>query len=464
MVKNSGSLIPPKLWADDLPPENVEAEMVILNCLISADARSYMILRGQLSREMFIQEDHQIVFDVVTDARDSGGNMDGFIIRNELMQRGKLEAMGGMDYLADIIRAAPDVKHWEQYLKIVTQTHRLRQIDEIALQARKAIREVNDGKDRAGQVIEDIQNKLALLVERSASNDIQKLGDVMASVMVTMTTGGAPRIKTDIAAVDAVTGGLGLGETTLIAARPSMGKSLFSKQIADNIAKRFVPVFYGNCEENNLKTGRNWLSRNAKIANHRVRQGALTKTEWGTAAEWEEYSHSLPFFMTDQAMTLSGMCSAITLAHARHKIQVAFVDYLQLIEAVGGDTREQEVSRISRRLKNLFKRLNIAGVVIAQLNRGNEHGQIRPPRLSDLRDSGQIEQDADVVMLIHRPDFYCREAGKQPDGKVQIIIAKNRDGSREGDVTLHADLEHQEFVETRGISGKTDAELAEFGL
>ncbi len=464
MSKSQNSQVLRKLWHDDMPPENVEAEMVILNCLISADTKSYMILRGQLSTDMFIQEDHQIVFDVVAEARDAGGKMDAFLIRNELMQRGKLEAMGGTDYLADIIRSAPDVSNWEQYLKIVTQTHRLRQIDQIVLEARKAIRQPNDTTDRAGLIIEDIQNKLATLVERTSSNDIQKLGDVMASVMVAMTAGGAPRIKTDIAAVDAVTGGLGIGEMTLIAARPSMGKSLFSKQIADNIAKRFVPVFYGNCEENNLKTGRNWLSRNAKIENYRVRQGALSKTEWTAAVEWEEYSHSLPFYMTDQAMSLSAMCSAITLAHARHKIQVAFVDYLQLIESEGGDTREQEVSIISRRLKNLFKRLNIAGVVIAQLNRGNEHGNIRPPRLSDLRDSGQIEQDADVVMLIHRPDFYCREAGKSPDGKVQIIIAKNRDGSREGDLTLRADLEHQGFVETVGISGKTDEELKEYGL
>jgi replicative DNA helicase len=464
MVKNQSLHAPQKLWVDDLSPMNVDAEMIVLHCLISSPESSYAPMRAQLAVEMFIQPDNQILFDVVSGVRDKGGAMDGFIARSELERRGVLSDIGGVDYLADVVRSAPDVSHWEPYVKTVVDTHRLRQIDLIAAQARDAIREPSESDDHAGQIIEELQNKLATLVEKTASNDLQKLGDVMAGVLVSMNGGGAPRIPTGIEPLDERTGGLGIGEMTLIAARPSMGKSLFSKQIADKIAQRGIPIFYGNCEENNLKTGRNWLSRNAKIANHRVRKGALTKAEWGTAVEWEQYSHGLPFYMTDRAMSISAVCNAIVLAHARYKIKVAFVDYLQLIEADGGDTREQEVSRISRRLKNLFKRLNIAGVVIAQLNRGNEHGQIRPPRLSDLRDSGQLEQDADVVLLIHRPDFYTRDQGGTPTGKVNIIVAKNRDGSREGDIEMRADLEHQEFAELTGISGKTDAELREYGL
>lgn len=448
MVRNRNSP-PPRSnrWADDMVPENVEAEMVLLNSLIAGDAKLYGNLRPMLTRDVFLQEDHQVLFDVVTNVRDDGASMDGYILRTELERRGLSEDAGGIDYLAAILQAAPNPAHGLQYVKPVVEAYRLRSLDVMLDNARSRIRQTSDAPDIAGQIVEDLQNSLALMVERSDSNDIKTLGQVMDDVMVTMAGGGAPRLPSGIHSLDDKIGGLGMGEMTLIAARPSMGKSLLGKQIADNLAKARVPVFYGNCEENNQKTGRNWLSRNAKIANHRVRRGQLAKAEWEVSEDWKDYSHALPFYLCDRAMTLSALCNVITLAHARYKIKAAFVDYLQLIDAEGGDTREQEVSRISRRLKNLFKRLNIAGIVIAQLNRGNEAGQIRPPRLSDLRDSGQIEQDADVVLLIHRPDFYCRESGNEPTGRVQVIIAKNRDGSREEDVELKADLEHQEFAE-----------------
>jgi len=438
------------LWPDDYAPENIEAEMVVLCSLIMADERLYGTMRPCLRSEMFLSPDNLTIFQAVIRRRDSGDNCDGMILRQDLIESGLFEQVGGVEYLAAIVSAAPNASSGMTYLKMVTDAYRLRGIDRLAKEASAAVRMPRHGReDKAAEIIAKMQNGLAALAQSTAPNDIRTLGDVMETTLSEMRSGGAPRIPTGIGPLDEKIGGVGVGEMSIIAARPSMGKSLLGKQIASSMAMRqpAIPIFYCNCEESNKKTARNWLSANARIPNHRVRRGNLTKEEWEAAEDWKKHSQSLPFHMSETAIKLSEVCGVISLAHARFGIKVAFVDYIQLIEPEAGDTRQEQVADVSRSLKNLFKRLGIAGVVLAQLNRGNESGHvIRRPRLSDLRDTGQLDQDADLVMLLHRPDFYARETGGDPNGKVEVIIAKARDDSREGDVTLQADLEHQTFL------------------
>lgn len=454
------------LWADAETPADIEAEMVTLSALLMADeatrAKALSVIPGDAA---FISEDHQILYRAIAGRHHAGLPVDAMLIRIDLSDRGELEEMGGISYLAEIMQSAPSAAHGEHYAARVAEVYRLRLLDEMGQRLRAAVRLPAHARDRSAQIIEKAQNELAGMAATGSANEIKTLGEVMADVLAALKGGGAPRITSGMDVLDeALAGGFGLGEMALIAARPSMGKSLFGKQLAGLMAdKAKQPIGYINLEESNQKFGRNWLSRSAKIANHKVRRGALTRDEWAAAEDWVRYAAGVPLYACERAMTLGQVCNAITLMRARFGIKAAFVDYLQLVETKSKDRREQEVATVSKRFKNLFKRLGIAGVVIAQLNRGSESGhQIRAPRLSDLRESGQLEQDADVVLMIHRPGYYKRGTAADIDNTVQIIMAKNRDGSRTNDLTWEANLEHQEFIapEITDPFGDTQARAA----
>jgi replicative DNA helicase len=425
-------------------PQDLEAEECLLGSLV-IDWQLAEEVQSIISPKSFFLSAHGEIFGVICDLAKRGA-VDPRLIATELQSRQLLKEIGGMAGLGKIVDSVPYAVHAMHYARIVASKAKLRDLIDITNRLTQRCFAPYKEIGYANELAEEFMQSLAKLASSGRSLGIESMGKVLETTYEELAGGGIPRIATGFEDLDALIGGLGVGEMTLIAARPSMGKSLLAKQIARQTAAAGTPVGYVSIEESSNKMGRNYISSVAGIDNHRVRRGSFSNAEWGTVGEVVMKGKDLPYFITDKPIKIGDVCAAIAVMVSRFNCKLIVVDYLQLAESDGGNTREQEVSRMSRRLKNMFKQLGVAGLVVAQLNRGNETGGIRPPRMSDLRDSGQIEQDADVILLLHRPGYYARETGGADDRRVFIIPAKNRDGNREKDVELIADLPHQCFI------------------
>jgi replicative DNA helicase len=238
----------------------------------------------------------------------------------------------------------------------------------------------------------------------------------------------------------------------IVAGRPSMGKSLAAKELLKRLAARGLPCGLVSIEENRKKIGRNMLSSESGIENRMLRSKRLTKDDWGRVTEAMPRLSKLPIYIDQQPQTLSQVIASATCMVSQYGCKVVAVDYLQLIDAeLGGEYNEvAQVGHVSKELSRLRKRLDVTLVALAQLNRANESMSVRRPRLSDLRSSGQIEQDADVVILLHREDYYNRQKVDYPfDGCCEWIIAKARDAAS-GTVPMRFDEKTQRMSDWDG--------------
>lgn len=439
---------------DRLPPFDIEAEQCTISALAMGDDAVRAEVRSIVKADDFYQADHQTFYRILCEMVDRGDNVDHVLLRAELAKRKLLEECGGTAYIAQLIAAIPLPKHGPHYAKIVASHSRTRAWIALAGEITRQAYSATKAEDASALIRERVAAALDSIEQTGGkTTEITTIAEVLHRVNEQLSAPAGTRlIETGIWSLDQQTGGLGVGEMTLVAARPSMGKSLLAKQIARNIACRNVAVGLVSVEESADKVGRNIVSAIDSIENHNLRKGLLSEAERQKVRVTAEAAKEIPLYINDTASRLSDVVAVITKMAKVRGCRVIVVDYLQLIESEGGNTREQEVSRISRRLKTVFKQLGVAGLVVAQLNRGNEQGQIRPPRMSDLRDSGQIEQDADVILLLHRPGYYAREnAGDQKDEfaaedrRCFVIPAKNRDGSRQEDIVLEAELQYQRF-------------------
>lgn len=446
---------------EKLAPHDIDAEQCTVSALSMGDEAVRAEILSIVRRDDFYQADHQEFFGVLVEMIEDGGKVDPVLMCAELKARDLLNKCGGSAYVGSLIHCIPSISHGPQYAQIVARHARTRKWMAVAAEIRSMAHAATRGEDTSARIREMVAGALESIEQTAGkTTEIHEVSDVLDRVCGQLEHPTDVRlIRTGIWSIDEQTGGLGVGEMTLIAARPSMGKSLLAKQIACNVALNQTPVGIVSIEESAAKVGRNIISAHARIENHLIRKNQLTAADRRKARGIATDSKGTPLYINDRATRMSDVAAVVTMMAKVKKCQVIVVDYLQLIEAEGGHNREQEVSRISRRLKTLFKQLNVAGVVVAQLNRGNEQGNVRAPRMSDLRDSGQIEQDADVILLLHRPGYYAREnitdePGHDPFPKAEdkrcfVIPAKNRDGSRQDDIILHAELEYQRFVDPK---------------
>jgi replicative DNA helicase len=280
----------------------------------------------------------------------------------------------------------------------------------------------------------------------------------------------SPRTRTGLTDLDGICGGLPNGRLTVVAGRPGMGKSQLGKQIVRNVAEglpeKIVPQArdaWGtvlseawaipeqppkvcgivSIEETLDKIGKNYLSAASGIENNRLAYGTATPAEWRTIEAVSPAISDLPIFLTDKPVRLADVEGVITTMVTRHHCELVFVDYLQLIHGPETANKEQEIARISTTLKNLGKTLGVTVMVAAQLSRANETGGVRRPSQSDLRHSGQIEQDGDLIILLHREDYYnYKKPDFEPNHTLEGIVAKNKDGPL-GTAFMHFEGKYQ---------------------
>jgi len=430
---------------DRLPPHSMDAEM----CLLASMMLQEDTIKGVkelVNRGAFFQADHQLIFDAIVHLNENNQPIDAVIVKEELAKRNILEEIGGTAYIAKLLNHVPSAAHAAHYAKIVREKSILRGIISIATDAMR-VAYCPEAETDAATTSQDLALKFTELASTGNTAQVHQLADVVVEVLGRKRAGTVLRISTGIKSIDDVIGGLRLGGKTIIGAKAGMGKSLMLKQMARNIAGRGIPFGIISIEEGRHKIGENMLANESGIANNRIAFGSFCKEEWDEANSALNRMSNLPIYIIDSVRKVGSIVSAAHLLVHKHKCQVIAIDHLHVVESDGNqrDNREREMSKISAELKWAWKRLNVAGIEAAQLNR--KDGRDRP-ELSSLRDSGSLEQDGDCVILLHQEDYY-RKNHLEHDHILEAIIAKNKDGAR-GTVGLRYDGARQRITDLPG--------------
>lgn len=415
-----------------IPPHDIEAEQAILGgMLIDQDATSDAI--EVLKPEDFYRDDHKYIYEAMLNLYTKGEPIDIITVKDELTSMQKFEAVGGIEYLATLPDRAPLVANSDKYIKIVEEKSILRkliktateieglgyaqneEVDNVIDQAEKKIFDIMQNKNQKGYTpIKDV------LVETFA--ELEKLYNQKQPV-----TG----IATGFTDLDNRTAGLHNSDLILIAARPAMGKSAFALNIATNAAiNEKVPVAIFNLEMSKTQLVNRMLCSEAMVDSNKVRTGKIDEEDWIKLATALGPLSEAPIYIDDTpGISISEIRAKCRKLKLEKNIGLVVIDYLQLIQGSGkkNSSREQEISEISRSLKIIAKELDVPVIALSQLSRESEKRQDHKPMLSDLRESGAIEQDADLVMFIYRDDYYNQDSEKK--NIAEIILAKHRAGA-----------------------------------
>ena len=411
-------------------PHNLEAERSILGAiLIRNDA--FNVAAELIDADDFFRDAHRRVFDRMVDLNERGQAIDLVTLRDELSRSGDLEPVGGPAYISSLADGVPRSTNVEHYARIVKERATLRNLiaaaNRIEAEAYAAREEAAVVLDRAEQEIFSIAEgrihtgfvPLAELAEASFST-IERLQSVQSAV-----TG----VPTGFADIDELTAGLQPADLVIVAARPSMGKTAFALNIGAHVGtsdERTVGVF--SLEMSKEQLFMRMLTSAAQIDSHRFRTGLLTESDYGRLSDAMSFLSDARVYIDDTpSLGVLEMRAKSRRLKAEHGLDLVIIDYLQLMQGRGRfENRNQEIASISRSLKALAKELDVPVMALSQLSRAPESRGDKRPQLSDLRESGALEQDADVVMFIFREDMY--EETPENANVAEIIIGKQRNG------------------------------------
>ncbi|MET3558101.1 replicative DNA helicase [Streptococcus rupicaprae] len=431
-------------------PQDILAEQSVLGAIF-IDESKLVFVREYIDARDFFKYAHQLIFQAMVALAERGDAIDATTLRNYLDDKGDLQNIGGISYLVEIVNSVPTSANAEYYAKIVAEKASLRRLiasltdsvnlayeasegaDDIIARTEKALIDIGEGASRSGfKRIDDILNiNFESLEKRS-----QQTSDI---------TG----IATGYPDLDHMTTGLHEEELIILAARPAVGKTAFALNIAQNIAtKQDKTVAIFSLEMGAESLVDRMLAAEGVINSHSLRTGQLTEEEWQkvTIAQAQLARASIYIDDTPGIKITEIRARSRKLAQETKNLGLILIDYLQLITGTGRENRQQEVSEISRQLKILAKELKVPVIALSQLSRGVEQRQDKRPVLSDIRESGSIEQDADIVAFLYRDDYYERGDDEDaiPDNTVEVIIEKNRSGAR-GTVKLNFLKEYNKF-------------------
>jgi replicative DNA helicase len=389
----------------------------------------------QVKTDAFYRIENQLIFDAIVALyeKNKGEGLDAVLLRDELEKRKQLDEAGGVDYIARIMESVPSSANVMYYAGIVKNKLLLREIIQAATEilddAYNQAGETNEKLDRAEQRIFTITDKKVALAEIHLKDLVAEAFELIEKREGKHVTG----LPTGYPELNQLTCGLQNGEMIIIAGRPSMGKTSLALNIAEHIgADEKIPVAIFSLEMGKQQLAERFLCSKGQIDSQLVRKGMLNTEHYQKLVETCGLLSEAPIFIDDTAgLTPLELRAKGRRLKSRHNIRCIIVDYLQLMSLGTGqaESRQQEVSEMSRYIKALARELNIPVVVLSQLNRSPEGREDHRPRMSDLRESGSIEQDADVVILLHREDYYHKgEEGYQGDNTAELIIAKQRNG------------------------------------
>ncbi|BBA93597.1 MULTISPECIES: replicative DNA helicase [Streptococcus] len=433
-------------------PQDILAEQSVLGAIF-LDEGKLVFVREYIEAEDFFKHAHKLIFKAMIALSDKNEAIDATTMRNYLVNHGNLENIGGLSYLAEIISSVPTAANAEFYAKIVAEKSNLRKL---IAHLTDAVNQAYEGADGSDDIIANAEKALIDVSEGTSRSGFKRIDDVLNVNFDSLETRAKQTseitgIATGYPALDAMTTGLHEEELIILAARPAVGKTAFALNIAQNIGTKLgltVAIFSLEMGAESLVD--RMLASEGVINSRSIRTGHLTQEEWNkymvaqaNLARASIYIDDTPGIKITEIRSRSRK-----LAQETGNLGLILIDYLQLITGTGRENRQQEVSEISRQLKILAKELKVPVIALSQLSRGVEQRQDKRPVLSDIRESGSIEQDADIVAFLYRDDYYERgeqENGGIPNNTVEVIIEKNRSGAR-GTVELMFQKEYNKFA------------------
>ena len=443
-----------EVWQDRMPPQSIEAEQAVLGSIF-LDAEAIVDALEYIEPKDFYRRSHQLIFQTMMLLNDRNEAIDIITVKDRLEQENQLEDVGGLAYLSDLAVTVPTAANIVHYAKIVEQKSLLRNLIQTATDI------VSKGFEQSEDVeaiLDDAERSILEVSEKRNRSGFLAIGDVLNQAIAHIDelyqqSEEITGLPTGYQALDKMTAGLQPEELIILAARPAVGKTAFALNIAQNVGTktdRSVAIFSLEMGAESL-VNRMLCAEGSIDAGH-LRTGQLSEEEWqnliiamGSLSRASIYIDDTPGIKITE---IRAKCRK--LAQEKGNLGLILIDYLQLIEGTGRENRQQEVSEISRQLKKLAKELKVPVIALSQLSRGVEQRQDKRPVLSDIRESGSIEQDADIVAFLYRDDYYERGDGEGeeevqgPENIVEVIIEKNRSGAR-GTVELLFTKEYNKF-------------------
>ncbi len=417
--------------SDRVPPQDVHAEQSVLGgMLLSKDAIADCV--ETLKAVDFYRPAHESIYDAVLDLYGRGEPADAITVADELTKRGELSRVGGQAYLHQLIASVPTAANAGYYAQIVAERAVLRRLVEAGT------RIVQMGYGQGGGDVEDIVNaaqaEVYSVADKRGGDDYHAIGDLLEGTVDEIEhasghSGEMVGVPTGFTDLDQLTNGLHPGQMIVVAARPAVGKSTLGLDIARTAAiKHKLATVVFSLEMSRTEITMRLLSAEAQIQLQNMRKGTMRDEDWTRLARTMGEVSDAPLFIDDSPnMSLMEIRAKCRRLKQRNNLKLVVIDYLQLMSSGKRvESRQQEVSEFSRALKLLAKELEVPVIAISQLNRGPEQRTDKRPQMSDLRESGSIEQDADMVILLHRESLYERESPRE--GEADLIVAKHRNG------------------------------------
>lgn len=414
-------------------PESLAAEAGVLGSML-IDPKCISGVIERIKADAFYRIEHQMIFDalVAVYEKHKGGVVDAVLLRDELEKRKQLEAVGGVEYIAKVMESVPSSANVMYYAGIVLDKMLLR---EMIGAVSEILDEAYDQSGEPNEKLDEAERKIFAVTDKKISGSATPIKDLVTQAYEliekrdgTLVTG----LPSGYIKLDQLTCGLQNGEMIIVAGRPSMGKTSLALNIAEHVGTvEKLPVAIFSLEMGRQQLAERFLCSMSKVDAQKVRQGMLDTEHHEKLKDSCGRLFEAPIFIDDTStLTPLELRAKARRLKSQHDIQCIFVDYLQLMHLGSKvESRQQEISTISRYTKALARELNIPVVVLSQLNRAPEGREGHRPRMSDLRESGSIEQDADVVILLHREDYYHQgQDDYTQDNTAELIIAKQRNG------------------------------------
>ncbi|HGD6756891.1 TPA: replicative DNA helicase [Streptococcus agalactiae] len=433
-------------------PQDLLAEQAVLGSIFISPEKLIMV-REFISPDDFYKYSHKVIFRAMITLADRNDAIDAATVRNILDDQGDLQNIGGLGYIVELVNSVPTSANAEFYAKIVSEKAMLR---DIISKLTDTVNMAYEGND-PDEIIATAEKALVDINEHSNRSGFRKISDVLKVnyenlELRSQQTSDVTGLPTGFRDLDRITTGLHPDQLIILAARPAVGKTAFVLNIAQNVGtKQNRPVAIFSLEMGAESLVDRMLAAEGMVDSHSLRTGQLTDQDWNNVTIAQGALADAPIYIDDTP----GIKITEIRARSRKLSQevddglgLIVIDYLQLISGTRPENRQQEVSEISRQLKILAKELKVPVIALSQLSRGVEQRQDKRPVLSDIRESGSIEQDADIVAFLYRDDYYRREGEEAEeiveDNTVEVILEKNRAGAR-GTVKLMFQKEYNKF-------------------
>ncbi|MBD8497867.1 replicative DNA helicase [Paenibacillus sp. SC116] len=416
---------------DRVPPQHAEAEQAVLGAIL-LQSEALITSMERVQAEDFYQPAHQIIYEAMIELGEEGQPIDIVTLAAKLQSKNQLDDIGNVSYLSQLANAVPTAANVDYYAQIIEEKSMLRRLIRTATQIAS---EGYTGEDNIGALLSDAERRILEISNRRSSSGFIAIKDVLMEVfdrveMLSEQAEGTTGIPSGFTDLDKMTSGFQRSDLIIVAARPSVGKTAFALNVAQNVgvrAKETVAIF--SLEMSAAQLVQRMICAESNVDATRLRSGKLEDDDWEKLTMSIASLSEAQIFIDDTpGITVADIRAKCRRLKKEHGLGMILIDYLQLISGRGkaGENRQQEVSEISRTLKMIARELEVPVIALSQLSRGVEQRQDKRPMMSDLRESGSIEQDADIVAFLYRDDYYDKESEKK--NIIEIIIAKQRNG------------------------------------